>query len=71
MLTGSLHSTNSYNILDSEFATLVAENDARDRALRSIAEDIRRHVAAGLRNPQMFVPPEPEEPENEGRARRR
>ena len=33
--------TVSYNILDSEFATLMAEKDARERAVRELAEDMR------------------------------
>jgi len=31
----------SYNILDDQFATLIAERDARDRAIRATAEQIR------------------------------
>jgi len=56
--SGSAISTNSYNILASDFATLSAERDARDRALRTIAEEIRLRVAAALRSPGSFsVPP--------------
>ncbi len=33
--------TVSYNLLDSEFATLMAERDARKRAVVSLSEDIR------------------------------
>ena len=33
--------TVSYNILDSEYATLIAEKDARARAIREVSEDIR------------------------------
>jgi LPS-assembly lipoprotein len=33
--------TVSYNILDSEYATLAAEKDARIRAVRELSEDIR------------------------------
>lgn len=33
--------TVSYNILDSEFATLMAEKDAQARAVRELSEDIR------------------------------
>ncbi|NNG05688.1 MAG: hypothetical protein HKM95_16520 [Inquilinus sp.] len=35
----------SYNILLDEFATLTAENDARERALRQIGSDIRTQLA--------------------------
>lgn len=34
-------STVSYNILDSEFATLLAEKDARERAVRVLSQEIR------------------------------
>lgn len=51
---GTAVSTNSYNILQSDFATLSAENDARDRALRVLAEEIRTRVAAALTNPVFF-----------------
>lgn len=36
--------TVSYNILDSEFATLMAEKDARTRAVRELSEDIRTQL---------------------------
>ena len=36
----------SYNILDSDFATLMAEKDARARAVRELAQAIRTHLAA-------------------------
>lgn len=54
--TGVTSSTNSYNVLQSDFATLSAERDARDRALRTIAEEIRLRVAAALRGPPFFTP---------------
>jgi len=38
----------SYNILDSDFATLIAEKDARARAVRELALAIRTHLAAHL-----------------------
>jgi LPS-assembly lipoprotein len=56
---GTILSTNSYNVLDSDFATLSAENDARTRALRSLAEEIRLRVATALRNPSVFSKPAP------------
>lgn len=56
---GSVLSTNSYNVLVSDFATLSAENDARNRALRSLAEEIRLRVATALRNPAVFTVPGP------------
>jgi LPS-assembly lipoprotein len=38
---GSSISTNSFNIVDSEFATLSAEKDAIDRAARVVSENIK------------------------------
>ncbi|MEQ9814680.1 MAG: hypothetical protein RLO50_18020 [Azospirillaceae bacterium] len=35
----------SYNILDDQFATLIAERDARDRAIRATSEQIRTQLA--------------------------
>jgi len=37
-------STNSFNILSSQFATDVAENDARERGLREVADSIRTRL---------------------------
>lgn len=54
--TGTVVSTNSYNVLRSDFATLSAEKNARDRALNTIADEIRLRVAAALRNPRTFGP---------------
>lgn len=54
---GKVWSKSSYNALDSEFATLSAENDARNRALRTIAEEIRMRIATALKNPAIFSKP--------------
>ena len=43
--------TVSYNILDSEFATLMAEKDARERAVRELSEDIRIRLGVFFSNP--------------------
>lgn len=51
---GSALSANGYNVLQSEFATLAAERDARERALAQLSEDITLRVAAALYNPAMF-----------------
>ncbi len=56
IFTGAATSINSYNVLKSDFATLSAERDARDRALRKIADEIRLRVAAAMRDPRAFVP---------------
>lgn len=67
MLTGRAVSANSYNVLDSEFATLSAENDARDRALRSLADEIRLRIATAINNPAVFRIPKSEPPPVTGR----
>ncbi len=46
VLSGKILVVSSYNILDSEFATLMAEKDAKTRAAREIAHDIRTRLAA-------------------------
>lgn len=49
ILGGSTKVVSSYNILNSTFATLAAENEARSRAVAEIAEDIRVQLAIRLR----------------------
>ena len=56
---GRALSTNSYNILTSDFATLSAERNARTKALRTLSEEIRLRVAAAIRNPKAFSGPAP------------
>ncbi len=46
VLSGRSLVVSSYNILDSEFATLMAEKDAKARAARELAYDIRTRLAA-------------------------
>ncbi|MPY72243.1 MAG: hypothetical protein GEU92_19465 [Alphaproteobacteria bacterium] len=69
---GFASSINSYNRLISDYATLAAEDDARERGLRSIAEEIRLRIAAALQTPGAFRRPPPViEPDTEtGRGRR-
>ena len=45
VMRGNSRSANSYNIVDSQYATFVSQNDARDRALRELSEDIRLRLA--------------------------
>lgn len=45
---GISRSVSGYNIVDSDYATLSAEFDAIDRALRVISEDIRSRLAVFL-----------------------
>jgi len=54
---GGAVSANGYNVLQSEFATLAAERDARRRALTILSEEISLRVAAALHNPAMFKMP--------------
>jgi LPS-assembly lipoprotein len=69
---GFASSINSYNRLTSDYATLAAEDDARERGLRMIAEEIRLRIAAALQTPGAFKRSEPViEPETgTGRGRR-
>lgn len=45
LLTGRSSSTTSYDILSNPFATTVSEEDARERALTQVADDIRTRLA--------------------------
>ncbi len=55
ILTGNESIIVSYNILDSDFATLMAEKSARARAVRELAQAIRTRLAG-----QFVHPPEEE-----------
>jgi LPS-assembly lipoprotein len=48
LLTGKVRSVNSYNILDADFATLSAELDARRRASRDLATEIKSRLGVFL-----------------------
>ncbi|MBI2978621.1 MAG: hypothetical protein HYY38_07355 [Rhodospirillales bacterium] len=50
LFSGDSTITVSYNILDSEFATLMAEKDARERAVRELSEDIRIRLGVFFSN---------------------
>lgn len=52
LTSGSAKSVNSYNIVESEFATLSAENDAADRAIREISEEIRLRLGLYMQRQQ-------------------
>lgn len=45
LLEGRSSSTTSYDILSNPFATTVSEADARERALREVADDIQTRLA--------------------------
>ena len=42
---GTARSVNSYNIPDSEYARVAAENDATDRAAREISDEVRTRLS--------------------------
>ncbi len=44
LIQGTTQSTNSFNIVASDFATLSGENDALDRAAREISDDIKTRL---------------------------
>ncbi len=46
--TGRSETTASYNVVDSQYATLVARRDAEERAAREIAEQIKLRLAVAL-----------------------
>ena len=48
LFSGQARSVNSYNILTSDFATLSARADARSRAVRQLALDIKERLAVWL-----------------------
>ncbi|BCW87086.1 hypothetical protein sos41_02120 [Alphaproteobacteria bacterium SO-S41] len=48
---GRAETTASYNVVDSQYATLVARKDAEDRAAREIAEQIKLRLAVSLMKP--------------------
>jgi LPS-assembly lipoprotein len=50
LLTGQVRITTSYNILSSDFGTLMAERDARRRAVREMSLDITNRIAAHVQN---------------------
>lgn len=46
--SGSVNATSGFNIFQSEFQTVIAEQGARERALNSVAEDMRLRLAGFL-----------------------
>jgi LPS-assembly lipoprotein len=47
--TGTLRSTSSYNILSSQYTTLVTQDEARDLAIQDLADKMTQRVAVLLR----------------------
>lgn len=50
--TGTAETTASYNVVDSQYATQVARNDAEERAAREVTELIKLKLAVLLGKPQ-------------------
>lgn len=48
VVTGFSRSVSSYDILSSQFASVVSEEDARQRGARAISDDIRTRLALAL-----------------------
>lgn len=48
LASGTAQTTASYNVVDSQYSTLVARGDAEKRAAREIAEQIKLRVAVAL-----------------------
>ncbi|HUL05116.1 MAG TPA: LPS assembly lipoprotein LptE [Candidatus Acidoferrum sp.] len=48
VVSGSSRSVGSYDILSSQFASVVSEEDARERTARAISDDIRTRLALAL-----------------------
>ena len=51
--SGTSKITVSYNILSSHFATLIAEENARNRAVKELSADISNRIAAFVRRSQV------------------
>lgn len=66
LFSTSTQVTVSYNILDSEFGTLMAEKDARRRAVKSLSEDMQVRLAVFFRRGDR----KPEEKEREAQRSR-
>ena len=49
--TGQIRSVSGYNILLSQYTTLVSQNDAKDRALKELADKIQTRMALVLSTP--------------------
>ena len=51
LTAGSVRAVAAYNVLRSELANVVAERDARDRAARDVADEIKARLAVYFRGP--------------------
>ena len=61
VFSGTSSVVGSYNVLDSEYATLIAEKDARSRVIPEVARDIQTRLSAyfRLRKPAATPPTAP------------
>ncbi|MBL8659905.1 MAG: hypothetical protein JNM75_09140 [Rhodospirillales bacterium] len=59
VMNSRARAVSSYNIVNASFSTLTAQNAARERAARSIAEDIRSRVSAYLAGRDAGAPSAP------------
>ena len=59
LTTGTLSSSASYNVLRAEYSNLAAEEDARTRATRDLAELIRARLALFFERGGHLAPPPP------------
>ena len=48
VVTGSSRAVSSYDILSSQFASVISQDDARERGARAISDDIRTRLALAL-----------------------
>lgn len=48
LASGTAETTASYNVVDSQYSTLVARGDAEERAAREVAEQIKLRIAVAL-----------------------
>lgn len=56
LASGRAETTASYNVVDQQYATLVARRDAEERAAREVAEQIKVRVAVALSTPTPTAP---------------
>lgn len=58
--SGQVRSVSGYNILLSQYTTLVSQNDAKDRALKDLADKIQMRTALVLSEPETAQPAQAE-----------
>jgi LPS-assembly lipoprotein len=63
VLTGSSRSSISYDIQTSQYATIVSEQDVRQRATKQLSDDISTRLALYFTSGQTAEEPQPPQPE--------